>query len=60
MKIEILVQRASLSGGDMPGDVIDVPKNEADRLIAAGHAKLVRRPKQERAVHDDLSEKAER
>jgi hypothetical protein len=60
MKLELLVPRATLRGAEMPGDVIDAPRDEAERLIAAGHARPVRRRKAERAVPPDTTEKAVR
>ena len=42
MKIELLVSRASASGSQNRGDIVEVSDNEAARMIEAGQAKPVR------------------
>lgn len=50
MKIKLLTSRATATGAQNRGDVIDVPDDEARRMIAGGQAQPVRRAKPERAV----------
>lgn len=38
MRIELLTSRAGQTGADHAGDVIDVPADEATRLINSGQA----------------------
>lgn len=38
MKVTILVSRAGLDFSQAPGDIVDLPEAEAERLIAAGQA----------------------
>lgn len=61
MKIELLTARASASGSQNRGDVIDVPADEAKRLIEAGQARPVRSAaKPESATSKRKAEKASR
>ncbi|MEL7282114.1 MAG: hypothetical protein AAGK79_17300 [Pseudomonadota bacterium] len=51
MKIKLLISRAGPAGAQNAGEIIDVDKPEAHRMIAAGQAELVRSvPKAEKAV----------
>ena len=51
MKIKILVPDSGPAGTRNIGDVVDVAKDEGERLIAAGRAELVRSAKKaEKAV----------
>lgn len=58
MKLELLVNRATLSGVQSEGDIVDVESNEARRMIAAGQARPVRRPRIERATKRERTERA--
>lgn len=58
MQVKLLVSRCGLAGAQNAGDVIDVPSDEATRMIAAGQAVPVRAVKKERAVRKPKTEKA--
>lgn len=58
MKIELLTPRSGLSGSQNKGDVIDVERDEAERMIAAGQAALFRGSQPEKAVARGKPEKA--
>ena len=58
MKIKLLVSRATASGAENRGEVIDVADSEAIRMIEAGQAEAVRAVEPERAVKRPRSEKA--
>lgn len=60
MKVELLVDRATVAGLEPAGAEIDVTVAEAERLIAAGHARPVRRRKAETAVPAAAPERAVR
>lgn len=60
MKITLLVSRASASGSENRGDVIDVSDAEAIRMIEAGQAEPVRAIAPEKAVSRVKTEKASR
>lgn len=50
MKIKLLVSRATNDGAENRGDIIEVSAAEAESMIAAGQAELVRGAAPERAV----------
>jgi len=53
MKIKLLTSRAGPAGAQNAGEVVDVNKAEAQRMIDAGQAELVRSaPKAEKAVKE--------
>ena len=58
MKIKLLVSRASATGSQNRGDVIDVGDAEAIRMIEAGQAEPVRVVEIERAVAGTKPERA--
>lgn len=58
MKIRLLVSRVTNEGAQNRGDIIDVPADEAESVIAAGQAKLVREDAPELA--NGRGKKAER
>lgn len=58
MKIELLTARATATGSENRGDVIDVSKEEAIRMIEAGQAMPVRSVATEKAVRRTKAEKA--
>lgn len=59
MKIKLLTARATATGAENRGDVIDVPEAEAIRMIEAGQAEPIRtQPVSEKAVKRSKSEKA--
>ncbi len=60
MKITLLVSRASASGSENRGDVIEVSEAEAIRMIEAGQAEPVRAVPPEKAVLRAKREKAVR
>lgn len=60
MKITLLVSRATATGSENRGDVIEVSEAEAIRLIEAGQAVAVRSVEPEKAVSRTKSEKAAR
>lgn len=58
MKIKLLVSRATATGSENRGDVIDIDNAEAQRMIEAGQAEIVRSVKPEQAIMKPKSEKA--
>jgi len=60
MKVEMLVSRCGPNVNDAAGDIVDVPKDEAKRMISATppQCKIVRGKKAERAVSGVKPEKA--
>lgn len=58
MKIKLLVSRATATGSENRGDVIDIDSAEAQRMIDAGQAEIVRSAKPEHATTKPKSEKA--
>lgn len=58
MKVELLVSRAGPAGVQNRGDQIDVPDDEARRMIDAEQAIPVREQKAERAIPKAKPEKA--
>jgi hypothetical protein len=58
MKIQLLVARATATGAENRGDVIEVPQAEALRMIEAGQAVAVRSAEPERAVKASKAERA--
>lgn len=60
MKVRLLISRATLKGGQMAGDEIEVSDAEAKRLIEAGQAEPLRRSRPEQAVPKRKPEKASR
>lgn len=59
MQVKLLMARASAAGSQNRGDVIEVGDAEAQRMIDAGQAELVRAAKApEKAVKRSKAEKA--
>lgn len=58
MRIKLLISRATLRGGDVAGGEIDVPDDEARRMIEKGQAQPVRAVSPVRAIPKRKSEKA--
>ena len=58
MKIELLTARATATGSENRGDIIEVDSDEGQRMIEAGQAVLVRSKKPEKAVRTPKAEKA--
>lgn len=58
MKIELLVARATASGAQNRGDVIEVESDEAARMIEAGQAAPVRAAPAEKAVSRSKPERS--
>lgn len=58
MKIKLLTSRAGPMGSQNVGDEIEVPDDEAERMIAAGQALPVRTSKPRKAVAKRKAEKA--
>ena len=60
MKVEMLVSRCGPTVNDNPGDIIEVTKDEAARMMAAEppQCKIARSKKKERAVTKSSGEKA--
>lgn len=58
MKIKLLTPRTGPAGAQNIGDEIDVPTAEAERMVEAGQAEIVRAAKPEKAVARRRSEKA--
>lgn len=58
MKIKLLTSRAGASGAQNRGDVIEVSTEEAQRMVAAGQAEMVRSAAPEKAVRRPKAEKA--
>lgn len=60
MKIKLLTARATATGAENRGDVIDVEQAEAVRMIEAGQAEAVRSVEPEKAVNRSKHEKAKK
>ena len=60
MKVKLLVSRAGPAGAFNRGDIIDVPAAEAESIVAAGHAELVREAPVETTAKRIKAEKATR
>ena len=60
MKVKLLSARASASGSQNRGDVIDVSPEEGARLVEAGQAEMIRSAEPEKAVRQPKPEKAVR
>lgn len=58
VKVKLVVSRIGPGGSFNPGDVIDVPADEAQRMVAAGQCEMLRAAKPEKAVSRRKSEKA--
>lgn len=58
MKIKLLISRATATGAENRNDIIDVPADEAKRMIDAGQAEVVRTKPAEKAVKASNAEKA--
>lgn len=58
MKVKLLISRAGVSFSQNRGDEIEVNAEEAQRMIDAGQAELVREAQVERAVKVTKAEKA--
>lgn len=58
MKIKLLTARATATGSENRGQVIELPDAEAIRMIEAGQAEPVRAERVERAVPRARVEKA--
>lgn len=58
MEIKLLVPRATATGPENAGDVIEVSAETAERMVAAGQAEYIRQAKREKAVRRPRSEKA--
>ena len=59
MKVKLLVPRASADGAQNRGDVVEVTNAEAERMVAAEQAELIRSQKApEKAVKRSKSERA--
>lgn len=60
MKLKLLVSRSGPDGAQNAGDEIDVPDDEAGRMIEAGQAVPVRKAVAEKATKRIKAEKAEK
>ena len=58
MKVKLLIARATATGPENRGDVIEVSDAEAIRMIEAGQAEAVRSAPVEKAVRKPRTEKA--
>lgn len=58
MLVKLLVSRATNDGAQNRGDEIDVSAEEAQALVEAGQAEMVRAAAVERAVSKNKAEKA--
>lgn len=58
MKVKLLIARATATGPENRGDVIDVTDDEAVRMIESGQAEPVRSAPAEKAVPKRRAEKA--
>lgn len=58
MKVELLISRATSTGSENRGDVVEVSASEAERMVQAGQAVLVRSKPVEKAVRSVKPEKA--
>lgn len=61
MQIKLLVSRATITGSQSRGEIIDVAQEEAERMIDAGQAELVRNaPPSENTSKASRKEKAKK
>lgn len=60
MKVELLTSRATATGAENRGDVVEVSDAEAVRMIEAGQAVAVRMQFAEKAIKPVRAEKAKR
>ena len=60
MKVRLLVPRASATGSQNRGDVIEVDSAEGQRMIDAAQAEILRTVKPEKAVKRGKPEKADK
>ncbi len=58
VKVKLLVARSGPAGAFNVGSEIDVDAAEADRMVAAGQAELVRAVKKETATRKKKAERA--
>lgn len=58
MKVQLLIARATATGSENRGDVIEVTAAEAQRMVEAGQAEIVRSAPPEKAVRRPKAEKA--
>lgn len=58
MKIKLLTARATATGSENRGDVIEVSKEEGQRMIEADQAEMVRSVAPEKAVKTSKFERA--
>lgn len=58
MQVKLLAARATATGAENRGDIVEVSENEAIRMIEAGQAEPVRAADPERAVAKRKSERA--
>lgn len=58
MQVKLLMSRATLTASQNRGEVIEVTPDEAQRMVAAEQAEIVRSAKPEKAVSRAKPEKA--
>lgn len=58
MKIKLLVARATATGAQNRGDLVDVSDAEAVRMIEAGQAEAIRSASPEKSIRKPRAEKA--
>ena len=58
MKIKLLSARACATGAQNRGDVVDVSPDEAQRMVEASMAEMIRSAEPEKAVRRPKAEKA--
>lgn len=50
MKVKLLVGRAGADFSQSPGEIVDLPTDEAQRYVESGQAELVNKPKRAAAA----------
>lgn len=58
MKVKLIVSRAGPLGVQNAGEVIDIDVDEAQRMIDAGQAEIIRQKAPEKAVKRSKAERA--
>lgn len=58
MKVKLLVSRCGAKGAQNVGEEIDVSADEAERMVAAGQAEIVRKSKPQNTSRRVRAEKA--
>ena len=60
MQVKLIVSRATATGAENRGDIVEVSADEGQRMIDAGQAEILRSNTPEKAVKRTKSEKADK